>query len=163
MSISLFRMYILRFCHCLNSSLHSRLVQNELQSLYFTRNGAAEPNFKYVEVVRKKDERAKLNGYKCRDCQEVLWNVIPGVSIILLARVKVGIYLNASFYILFSSFLSFVYWGFIQFPKNAVKGFKWKVPWNCQELKDDFFKICSKMKKKKELLLSAEFEINREK
>ncbi|KAL9962287.1 hypothetical protein ACROYT_G031374 [Oculina patagonica] len=34
------------------------------------KNGAAEPNFKYVEVVRKKDERAKLNGYKCRDCQE---------------------------------------------------------------------------------------------
>jgi len=31
---------------------------------------ACEPNYKYVEVVRKKDERAKLNGYKCRDCQE---------------------------------------------------------------------------------------------
>ncbi|RMX50461.1 hypothetical protein pdam_00018312 [Pocillopora damicornis] len=34
------------------------------------RNNDAEPNYKYVEVVRKKDERAKLNGYKCRDCQE---------------------------------------------------------------------------------------------
>ncbi|KAJ7389293.1 DNA endonuclease rbbp8 [Desmophyllum pertusum] len=34
------------------------------------KNCGAEPNYKYVEVVRKRDERAKLNGYKCRDCQE---------------------------------------------------------------------------------------------
>ena len=45
------------------------LVNHSLLNL--TRNNDAEPNYKYVEVVRKKDERAKLNGYKCRDCQEV--------------------------------------------------------------------------------------------
>ena len=46
---------------------------NELFPVYLTRNTYAEPNYKYVEVVRKKDERAKLNGYKCRDCQEVMY------------------------------------------------------------------------------------------
>ena len=28
-------------------------------------------SYKYIEVVRKKDEREKLNGYACRDCQKV--------------------------------------------------------------------------------------------
>lgn len=37
------------------------------------KNCGTKPGYKYVEVVRKKDDRAKLNGYKCRDCQEVTY------------------------------------------------------------------------------------------
>ena len=44
-------------------------TQNE--NLTSNKNYATKANFKYAEVVRKKDERAKLNGYKCRECQEV--------------------------------------------------------------------------------------------
>jgi len=40
------------------------------------KNCATKPGYKYVEVVRKRDERAKLNGYECRECQEVLQNII---------------------------------------------------------------------------------------
>ena len=37
-------------------------------------NCISKPGYKYVEVVRGKDERAKLNGYKCRDCQQVFFS-----------------------------------------------------------------------------------------
>lgn len=43
---------------------------NECLKPMGVRSNDAQPNYKYVEVVRKKDERVKLNGYKCRDCQE---------------------------------------------------------------------------------------------
>ena len=35
------------------------------------KNPDNKPSYKYVEVVRKRDERAKLNGYDCRECQQV--------------------------------------------------------------------------------------------
>ena len=35
------------------------------------KNLVNKPSYKYVEVVRKKEERAKLNGYDCRECQQV--------------------------------------------------------------------------------------------
>ncbi|KAK2559902.1 DNA endonuclease RBBP8 [Acropora cervicornis] len=34
------------------------------------KNPDNKPSYKYVEVVRKRDERAKLNGYDCRECQQ---------------------------------------------------------------------------------------------
>lgn len=34
------------------------------------KNLVNKPSYKYVEVVRKKEERAKLNGYDCRECQQ---------------------------------------------------------------------------------------------
>ena len=47
------------------------LGSSQKENLTSNKNCATKANFKYAEVVRKKDERAKLNGYKCRECQEV--------------------------------------------------------------------------------------------
>jgi len=53
-----------------NKAQHEEIPKNVDKSPPILKNCAAEPNYKYVEVVRKRDERAKLNGYKCRDCEE---------------------------------------------------------------------------------------------
>lgn len=43
----------------------------EKENVSTTHPPTGKPSYKYAEVVRKRDERAKLNGYECRDCQQV--------------------------------------------------------------------------------------------
>ena len=55
-----------------DSSVGNNENENVLNTICASKSG-----YKYVEVVRGKDERAKLNGYKCRECQQVLPDFKP--------------------------------------------------------------------------------------
>ena len=63
---------------------------NENENVLNT-NYISKPGYKYVEVVRGKDERAKLNGYKCRDCQQVFFSELLHFRPPKISPMKVGI------------------------------------------------------------------------
>ena len=50
-------------------------VMNEFcliyDELYRVPEKNEQPNFKYTEVVRKRDERQKLKGFGCKECDRV--------------------------------------------------------------------------------------------
>eukprot|EP00924_Labyrinthula_sp_SR-Ha-C_P003211 maker-scaffold_15-snap-gene-2.31-mRNA-1 protein AED:0.01 eAED:0.01 QI:97/0/1/1/0/0.5/2/1073/140 len=50
-----------------------KLINNEVD--YKMDKKSKEPKFAYQEVVRTKQERAKLPGHTCRDCDECISNI----------------------------------------------------------------------------------------